>query len=147
MVVCPKTGLVTGPQWFPELQWYVEEETSSRKEQILPREEEPPWMEEKAPQGKNKSSQEKMKPPQEGRHPFPASFHNIPLEILLLREEQYGPFWFSTCDQTSFTEKKSIAQVRYININKYTIVHQKEQDELCALKIKTHQLTLIELFK
>ena len=42
-----------------------------------------------SPQGKNKSSQEKMKPPQEGRHLFPASFHNIKLEILLLREE--GP--------------------------------------------------------
>ena len=47
----------TGPQWFPELQWYVEEETSSRKEQNLPREEETTSMEEKSPQGK-------MKPPQ-----------------------------------------------------------------------------------
>ena len=28
----------TGPHWFPELQWYVEEETSLRKERILPRE-------------------------------------------------------------------------------------------------------------
>ena len=46
----------------------------------------------KLPQGKNKSPQEKMKLLQEGRHPFPASFHSIPLEILLLREEQYGPF-------------------------------------------------------
>ena len=61
MVVCLKTA--TGPQWFPELQWYVEEETSSRKEQILPREEETTWMVGKSPQGKNKSPQEKMKPP------------------------------------------------------------------------------------
>ena len=66
-------------------------------------------MEDKSPQGKNKSPQEKMKPPQEGRHPFPASFHNIPLEILLLREEQYEPFQFSTCYQTYFIEKKSTA--------------------------------------
>ena len=92
MVVCPKTGLDTGPQWLPELQWYFEEQTSSRKEQILPREEEPTSIEDKSPQGKNKSPQEKMKPPQEGRHPFPASFNNIPLEILLPREEQYGPY-------------------------------------------------------
>ena len=87
----PEDRSATGPQWFPELQWYVEEETSSRKE-ILPREEETTSMEDKSPQGKNKSPQEAMKPPQEGRHPFPASFHNIPLEILLLREEQYGPY-------------------------------------------------------
>ena len=45
-VVCPETGLATGPQCFPELQWYVEEETSSRKEQILPREEETTSIEE-----------------------------------------------------------------------------------------------------
>ena len=82
----------TGPQWFPELQWYVEEETSSRKDQILPREEETTSMAAKSPEGKNISPQEKMKLPREGRHPFPASFHNIPLEILLLREEQYGPY-------------------------------------------------------
>ena len=87
-----KDRSTTGPQWFPELQWYVENETSSRKEQVLPREEEITSMEDKSAQGKNKSPQEKMKLPQEGRHPFPASFHNIPLEILLLREEQYGPF-------------------------------------------------------
>ena len=43
------------------------------------------------PQEKKKSPQEKMKLPQDGRHPLPASFHNITLEILLLREEQYGP--------------------------------------------------------
>ena len=71
----------TGSQWFPELQWYVEEETSPRKEQILPKEEETTSIEEKSPQRKNKSPQEKMKHPQEGRHPFPASFHNIPLAI------------------------------------------------------------------
>ena len=47
-------------------------------------------MEDKSPQGKNESAQKKIKPPQEGRHPFPASFHNIPLEILLLREDVYG---------------------------------------------------------
>ena len=72
-------------------------------------------MEVKSPQGKNKSHQEKMKPPQEGRHPFPASFHNIPLAILLLREEQCGPFKFCTCDQTSFTEKRSVDQSATFN--------------------------------
>ena len=36
-----------GPQWFPELQWYVEEETSSRNEHILPREEETTSMKDK----------------------------------------------------------------------------------------------------
>ena len=87
-----KDRSTTGPQWFLELQWYVEEETSSRKEQILPREEDTTSMEGKSPQEKKKSPQEKMKPPQKGRHPFPASFPNIPLGILLLRGEQYGPF-------------------------------------------------------
>ena len=84
----------TGPQWFPELQWYVEEETSSRKERIRPREAETTSRKEETTSREEqiKSHQEKMKLPQEGRHPFPASFHNIPLEILLLREEQYGPF-------------------------------------------------------
>ena len=38
MVICPKTDFATSPLWFPELQWYVEEETYSRKERILPRE-------------------------------------------------------------------------------------------------------------
>ena len=37
----------TGPQWFPELQWYVEEETSSRKGLIFSREEETTSMEDK----------------------------------------------------------------------------------------------------
>ena len=63
----------TGPQWFPVLQWYVEEETSSRNE-ILQREEETTLMEDKFPQEKNKSPQEKTKPPQEDRHSFPVSF-------------------------------------------------------------------------
>ena len=78
------------PQWFPELQRYVEEETSPRREQILLKEEETTSL-------KDKSPQEAMKPPQEGRYPFPASFN-------------MDHFNFRTCDQTSFTEKKSIAQ-------------------------------------
>ena len=64
MYVCMYGGLsedrsTTGPQWFPELQWYVEEETSSRKEQMLPREEETTSMAAKSPQGKNKISSRK----------------------------------------------------------------------------------------
>ena len=60
-----------------------------------PQEENKSSQEKKRFQGKNKS-QEKMKLPLDGRHSFPASFQDIPLEILF--------------DQTSLTDKKSIAQ-------------------------------------
>ena len=43
IVVCPKTGQPL-PQWFPELQWYVEEETSPRKEKILPKKKKLQWL-------------------------------------------------------------------------------------------------------
>ena len=85
MVVCPKTGLPLVHSGSLNYNGMLkrkhppEKIESSRKKKRLP-------------QGKNKSSPEKLKPFQEGRHPFPASFHNIQLEILFTWKEQYGPF-------------------------------------------------------
>ena len=69
----------------------------------VPEEENKPSQEKKKLLQGKKKSEEKMKLSQKGRHPFPASFHNILLEILAI----WSILIFAL---VSFTEKKYIAQ-------------------------------------